>query len=93
MESSCALCRLTCARKHKLLNENACNEERTVLKGLVQSVPRGPSCSCLAMLHDSKAVLCVHCQKQLLKIKKLEEEKNSVMSEVNMKISSLHQCK
>ena len=43
-------------------------------------------------LKSPDAVLCLTCQRQLVKVKKLEEDINSVVQEINSKVNLLHYC-
>ena len=103
MDEVCALCRSRAVtssikKKQKYLNRGNCRDERVMLSKLLGN--RHPEascsslCSCFAVLHSQTSMLCMYCQRQLLRIKKLEEEICTLLGQVNKKIDSIHQgCK
>ena len=87
----CALCRLlpNCPlnkKKFKKLFGANSSKERLVLTTLLTNKN-------LPMSFDDNAVLCIFCQRLLLKVHRLDQELNATINEVGLKIEQLyHAC-
>ena len=68
------------------MNKVHCSDERETFNKLLINRHSGQPCSCFSVLNTQKAILCVYCQRQLLRIKKLEEEICTLLPQVNLKI-------
>ena len=89
--SSDGCCCLCCSRfdtvssvkKRKLLHGPSASKELSILKSIIRTpfaLPRG--------------FLCVACQRKLLRVKSLEEELQSILEEINSKLSNVEStCK
>ena len=90
MENSCALCR-SCGetgaarKRRKSLYGNSCFTERLVLQNVLAR--RQLRLNSSRDLNNPDAFLCLLCQRQLLKVKKLEEEIKSTVAELDLKIN------
>ena len=97
MEQACALCRSLAStaslkrRQKRIYGEKETfHLERVVLERILDY--RQLKLHSFVELKNPHAVLCLACQRQLVKVKKLEEEINSTVAEINLKISLLHYC-
>ena len=88
---ACGLCcKSTNRKKRKLLNGVACLIESSVLnKALLRHSVRRCFSDCLRKLKEPSTLLCIKCQKNLLKIKALEEELQVLIQQIDQNIETL----
>ena len=88
-DGCCCLCCLrfntvSSAKKKKLLHGPSASMEFSVLRTIIESrtfvCPR---------FQDQKGYLCVTCQRKLLRVKRLQEELQSILQEINSKLSNI----
>lgn len=95
MDLRCALCRslpstVAVKRRQKRIYGDKIPPERIILERILSYKRLG--LHSFVELSGPNAVLCLTCQRQLLKVKKLEEDIKCAVEEVNSKVNLLHHC-
>ena len=95
MELACALCHslpstVAVKRRQKRVYGEKFFLERVVLEKILAY--RHLKLNSFVELKSPDAVLCLTCQRKLVKVKKLEEDINSAVQEINSKVNLLHYC-
>ena len=97
MELACALCHslpstVAVKRRQKRVYGEKFLLERVVLERILAY--RHLKFNSFVELKSPDAVLCLTCQRQLVKVKRLEEDINSAVyvQEINSKVNLMHYC-
>ena len=86
----CALCRSTprtpaLRKRQKRLYGERCSSERLIIQRILHR--RNLSLDSIAELKNPNAILCLSCQKSLLKLRRLEQDMMSTVAEIDLKIN------
>lgn len=80
---------LIAQKKRKFLHRSQCQVELLILNEVI-SVLFGLSVVAYQELKNCNALLCVQCQKLLLKHKRLKNELQNILDNIKEKLNSLH---